>query len=292
MLRFLGVALALLCGSCSYSDFISATSAEKGDAYQAHGGDWKLEGTPGYYGRVRSVQVYQGDHVRLSENTLSITGGMGMASVISPDGYALTAAHVIDRKRRLDTILFEDESESPVHVQWATLTFTDRAGRVKSRSRSLQLVSYGGGQPLVIGPAVEARQLRVVETFPNRDLALVKLPFEPSRWFEVAEPPQEGTVLFAAGNSATPYAGPSAGKVVRVTRKKHSIKTIHTSAPLSSGDSGGPVFDEKGRLVGIVSHIWMSPGVPLPKLNRSSLRMIDPERLNELIVRDRARFGD
>ncbi len=289
MSRLLLLFLTTLVNACSFTDVISSSMEQKSVAYKSHRNQWKRSTTPSRYGRARSVQLFEGKKVAISGNELTVTGKMGMASLLTADGYALTAAHVVSGLSRMDTVFrVAGSGRAPVHAQWTTRANRYKNGKQKSLSESVQLVSYDSSVNFINSSKVNTAALRVVKVFPNRDLALIKLPVRASQWFtKLDASPPVGTVVFASGNSATPYLGPSAGEVVALKHANQSVRTIDTSVPLASGDSGGPAFDASGRLLGIISHVRPSHWLPVPKLNHSSLRMMEPAALQQLIHHDR-----
>jgi hypothetical protein len=60
---------------------------------------------------------------------------------------------------------------------------------------------------------------------------------------------QKGESVFIFGHPEGLFFTMSSGIVSR----KHSDGQLQVSAPVSPGNSGGPIFDTKGRLLGIVS---------------------------------------
>jgi hypothetical protein len=154
-----------------------------------------------------------------------------------------------------------------------------------------KLIAYSatldGPTPLAVD-SIAVRTLRVVKSFPERDIALVKLPLRTSVAFELRQAPlDDDTILFASGNWATPFRGTSAGTITSTNTAHHSAIVIRTTTPLAKGDSGGPVFDADGRLVGIASRVIPSRILPFPKLRHSSLRTLHPETIASLIAADR-----
>jgi S1-C subfamily serine protease len=88
------------------------------------------------------------------------------------------------------------------------------------------------------------------------DLAIlsVNMPFERTRSSEVASAlPDEGEKIFVIGNPLKLEGSVSDG-IVSAVREVPSIgKIIQITAPISHGNSGSPVFNMKGQIVGVVT---------------------------------------
>jgi S1-C subfamily serine protease len=178
----------------------------------------------------------------------------GSAAPISPDGYFLTADHVL----------------------------------ANARGRNI-FVLYGRGGRLA------THQARVVWRSPGSDLALLHIdaatPYfyqwtPPGRWLGTGHPVMHGGI-------ATGFKSPP-GKL-RTAIGPESFMTgprrFKIDIPLKPGDSGGPVLDGHGNLVGINSAVEfiipMETAIFLDSEgNRPSVRKID-----SIIKRDRARRG-
>lgn len=91
--------------------------------------------------------------------------------------------------------------------------------------------------------------------------------------------PRVGEQLVAIGNSRGEFNAARAGRVTRLGvsagRADFADNTIELSNSLAPGDSGGPVLNRNGEVVGVVSYISYSPGslsstVPLPPFLRGA----------------------
>lgn len=89
--------------------------------------------------------------------------------------------------------------------------------------------------------------------------------------------PRVNEPLVAIGNSRDDFNGARAGRVTRLGvsagRADFADNTIELSNSLAPGDSGGPVLNRNGEVVGVVSYISYSPSaltstVPLPPFLR------------------------
>lgn len=88
------------------------------------------------------------------------------------------------------------------------------------------------------------------------DLALlnVEMPLERSRTTELAsELPDEGEPIFVIGNPLKLEGSVSDGIVSAVREVPNSYRIIQITAPISHGNSGSPVFNLKGEVVGVVT---------------------------------------
>jgi S1-C subfamily serine protease len=88
------------------------------------------------------------------------------------------------------------------------------------------------------------------------DLALlsVDMPLERSRSTELASDlPDEGEPIFVIGNPLKLEGSVSDGIVSAVREVPNSYRIIQITAPISHGNSGSPVFNLKGQVVGVVT---------------------------------------
>jgi S1-C subfamily serine protease len=88
------------------------------------------------------------------------------------------------------------------------------------------------------------------------DLALlsVDMPLERARTTELAsELPDEGEPIFVIGNPLKLEGSVSDGIVSAVREVPNSYRIIQITAPISHGNSGSPVFNLRGQVVGVVT---------------------------------------
>ncbi|MEN8716739.1 MAG: serine protease [Verrucomicrobiales bacterium] len=205
-----------------------------------------------------------------------------MLSVISPDGYALTGAHVL--KEDEDSCILASSSENKrLHVCELRLT-------TKGKTKTIHFLqaypqkSLGMGE--IRGKTVSTKKIRVVHIFPGRDLALIKLSQKGKNYFKLGERPSPGDLLYSSGNSQASQPGASSGVVKKITTRN----LIHATLPLAPGDSGGPVMDSSGALVGIAVQGRLGDLKTLRFMNHSGIELIPKEELIALIRRDRTLF--
>ena len=88
------------------------------------------------------------------------------------------------------------------------------------------------------------------------DLALlnVEMPLERNRSTELAKDlPDEGEPIFVIGNPLKLEGSVSDGIVSAVREVPNSYRIIQITAPISHGNSGSPVFNLKGQVLGVVT---------------------------------------
>ncbi len=183
------------------------------------------------------------------------SGGIdgGSAAPISPDGYFITAEHVVTR-----------------------------AGQGRS-----VFIIYGLGREPEVG------QARVVWRSESGDLALLHAPMATPAFYRWSPPNQglrEGSWVMHGGVTTSRQSGPgkmtsSLGREGRFTGSRRFTIDI----PLRPGDSGGPVVDMRGQLVGVNSAVVYLVPMDTPffvdsEANRPSIRSLEA-----IISRDRAR---
>jgi len=176
----------------------------------------------------------------------------GSAAPITPDGYFLTADHVL--------------------------------ARIAGRN---VFVIYGQGGRL--RPA----RARVVWRSESADLALLHIPVktpyfyqwtDPGRWLSAGTPVIHGGIATGFksddGKLGTPLA-PETG----FTR----TRPFKIDIPLQAGDSGGPVVDAYGRMVGINSAVEFLVPMETPFFIDSEGNRPNTRQIDALIRNDRAR---
>ena len=152
---------------------------------------------------------------------LEIPGaGYGTGFFISADGYALTAYHVVENTTKLDALT------------------------TKNETLPLEVIGFDAAQ----------------------DIALVKATSKtPLPFVKVAlESPIAGQNVLAIGNSGGDFLQSRVGKLLKLDvtadRADFPSGTFEMSAPLAPGDSGGPIFNVAGEVIGVTSYIKLADG--------------------------------
>ena len=185
----------------------------------------------------------------------------GSGFVVSPGGYVLTSAHVITSAgsdasfRSADRVYvgFADGDRVPAKVVGWDLY--DDVGVVRVDPAAHRL------HPLPLGDSAGVRV--------GQPVAAIGSPFE-----------QQGSLAVGVV-SATRRSIPS------LTSRYHVVDAIQTDAPITHGNSGGPLLDARGRVIGINAQIRTESGesdgvgfaIPVNAAKRSLRQLIASGRV-------------
>jgi serine protease Do len=215
--------------------------------------------------------------------------GFGTGWVVTPDGYIVTAAHVVkadpaEIKKQFAASTLSEITKAVV-AGLATGDTKFSADQVKRLSDALTIwfakyltvtdlksavtaqlgVAVAGFKKSQKGRPVEI--VAVGEVYPGKDVAVLKLDGEthlPTLPVGTNDQVSEGSTLYVAGYPAasTFYSGLSKDSEVQPTITQGPLTAIksnaagtpvfQTQAPASPGNSGGPVLDEAGNVIGIL----------------------------------------
>lgn len=220
-----------------------------------------------------------GDGIHIKATTKLKRQGFGSAIPIAKDGYFLTAGHIVRDASALTLVAFSLQENGDPQAQEATARIVwapDQFGRgpdiaiVHTGLRSLSPFALAANAPQVYSPIMTAGwPLGLYDSFP------------------------EGSRI-------------AAGRIVAVERQpaessSPSFVVVRHDAPLVSGDSGGPVVDREGNVIGVNASyrfsFWQGLAVALGRappppadLGYSAIAIMPDTRwLRELIQRDRNR---
>ena len=97
----------------------------------------------------------------------------------------------------------------------------------------------------------------VIKTSENDDLATIKIDKTNTRYFKLKENVSNGETIYTIGNpngfGLSFTSGIISSSKRNVIYNDQTIKAIQTSLVINEGNSGGPVFDKNGELLGIIS---------------------------------------
>jgi len=185
---------------------------------------------------IKAERVYQNARVPSS----------GTGFFVHPDGYIITNNHVI-------------ADEISIHLY-------GKAHDVPTKVLSLEVVVGSGSS--------KERTLtaKVVGRDKKRDLALLKVRHKPEHWLDISKFPDVAMVQpvwiigypfggFLAGEAvdqtgqANPELTVNSGVVTSLRHEQGggTLKAIQTDAAVNPGNSGGPMLDAEGRVVGVIN---------------------------------------
>jgi serine protease Do len=182
---------------------------------------------------------------------------LGSGVIVSPDGYIMTNAHVVAGAQTIRVIL--------------TLPNDD-------------------AETAALEPAKKEYDAKLLGAHAETDLALLKidgkafpyLPIEPQR------PVRQGELVIALGSPEGLQNSVTMGIVSSVNRQAdpaRSMVYIQTDAPINRGNSGGPLVDMDGYMIGINTFIFSSSG------GSEGLGFAIPARIVNFVYDHLKRFG-
>ena len=174
-------------------------------------------------------------------NTVEIHSSFGMSACCGSgfffdNGYVLTNAHVVFAN------VYEEANVIP--------------------AKSVSL-NFKGGQ---------RQSAEVVYSDIEGDMALLKTALSCPKVAHIAKKmPETGEAIFAVGNSAGEGMCILEGIVADQLRKVEGLDFMMISANIVGGNSGGPIFSNKGEVVGIVTlgsrqAVAMNYGIPITRI--------------------------
>lgn len=151
--------------------------------------------------------------------------GQGSGFFVSEEGHLLTNFHVIEGERRVSVTQFVEED-----------------GALKR---------------------VDHRDVNIVATAPFHDLAVLRVaklehPVEPVV-FAPSDDVVVGETVFAIGNPMGLERSVTEGVLSQTGRLFQGILFLQVDAPVNPGNSGGPLFNSRGQVIGVINMAtaWM-----------------------------------
>lgn len=129
----------------------------------------------------------------------------------------------------------------------------DRAGLVLTNLHVIQGIDKIS--VLLLGD--ETLEATLVAQAGDLDLALLRLPQALPEAAELgsSKSVQVGDEVLAVGSPRKMFFSVSRGTVSYLNRKLDSVQYLQTDLPINAGNSGGPLLDRDGKVVGVVSFI-------------------------------------
>ena len=180
--------------------------------------------------------------------------GVGSGFIVSADGYILTNTHVVDNATRV-TVRLTDRREYKAKVVGADKQ--SDVALIKIEGKNLPTVKIG-----------DSRQAKVIGSDDKSDVALLKIEAKNLPTVRIGDPgklrPGEWVVAigspFNFQNSVTAGIVSALGREVRGGSAYNYVNFIQTDVAVNPGNSGGPLFNLNGEVVGINSQIYSNTG--------------------------------
>ena len=152
---------------------------------------------------------------------VSTPSGLGSGVIISPDGYAITNAHVVQGETALR----------------ATVWFLQSDGTLKR---------------------TDIDDVEIVAVNNHLDLALIRITNPTGAKFlfapvQGAEKLDIGQPVFAIGNPLGLERTLTQGVISTTQRNFSGLTYVQTDTPINPGNSGGPLFNTRGEVIGITN---------------------------------------
>lgn len=146
-------------------------------------------------------------------------GGLGSGFFVNKDGYLITNFHVIAGEKKISVTQFL------------------REGQILRR--------------------VVHKEIEIVATAPFHDLAVLRLKEHDTEITPVVFAPEEklniGETVFAIGNPLGLERTVTEGVLSQTHRNFGGILYLQVDAPVNPGNSGGPLFNARGQVIGIIN---------------------------------------
>ncbi len=193
------------------------------------------------------------------DSAAAADAAQGSGFVVSSDGYILTNSHVI-------TTAGEDATQAPEAASTVLVEFRD-GDRVRARIVGWDI--YDDVGLLKVDPA---------------DHHLTVVPLGDSTHVVVGQP--IAAIGSPFGNESSLSVGVVSAterSIASLTSSYDLVDAIQTDAPINRGNSGGPMFDARGRVIGINAQINSNSGtaegvgfaVPINSARRSMEQLIE-----------------
>ena len=152
---------------------------------------------------------------------VSTPSGLGSGVIISPNGYAITNAHVVQKETALR----------------ATVWFLQPDGTLKRTDiDDVELVAVNNHLDLAL--------IRVTNP---KDEPFLFAPVQGAEKLDIGQP------VFAIGNPLGLERTLTQGVISTTQRNFSGLTYVQTDTPINPGNSGGPLFNTRGEVIGITN---------------------------------------
>jgi len=202
--------------------------------------------------KVRQRLERLGFKVILTEEDEPIGGTQGTGFIITPDGYVLTAAHVIVKKEEATLWLNGKRYEADVVYIERNQTADEDSAEESGKKNTIQEA---------IDSSLNSEDNRSIEEeLRENDLALLKIRLVDQAFtpLNFADDPQYtmGNDVYTIGFPLSNILGDkprlNKGLISSSVGIKDNPRFVQMSVEIQAGNSGGPLLNEKGQVIGMV----------------------------------------
>lgn len=170
-------------------------------------------------GTVKSVTAHT-EELGPAIVVVKTPSGMGTGWFCNPNGYIVTNQHVIADEQSISVTVFERQGD-----------------RLEKKV---------------------FKKVKLIALDPDIDLALLRIEEEigmdiPQLYIGESASLSEGDKVFTIGNPMGLERSTAEGMVSKVNRNMGGRLYVQTTAPIAPGNSGGPLFNERGEVIGVVN---------------------------------------
>ena len=164
--------------------------------------------------------------------------------------YARHMLEILDRENKTSKENPSNEEAKPLKHSFGTGFFVSSDGEILTNNHVV-----AGCRNLTIK---EGQPVQVISREPSSDLALVKSNHKPDQFavFRSGPVPRIGDTIVTYGfplpGILSSEGNVSTGVLSATTGLQNDIRFVQISAPVQPGNSGGPVFDTSGHIIGVV----------------------------------------
>ena len=190
---------------------------------------------------------------------------------------------------------FKGQKTTPTPIGIGSGFFVSEAGHVITAYHVVesQRINNWPVEYVGITSSGEEYALKLIGFDAYVDLAMLKTDTQkPVPYLQLAlDPPRPGQEIVTIGNSRGEYLEDRSGQVTRLgvgaPEATFADGTIELTASLGPGDSGGPVLNGNGRVIGVVSYISFNP----KEMSSEESGFIPPFLLGRKLPRDFASYA-
>jgi len=271
MLIFLAVALLLV--QTTYSLGLIGRNADSNDVYYAEKiaalekpAVVKIETTVTTSAKIPDITTANGEIIETSlvKDRAETYSFSGSGLIITPDGYIITNAHVVqtddyDKEHFIQGLMLKLRIQPELKgIATEYLKKFDVQAKISKIEVLLPISSPTGFNQMRIPAEIK----KTGSIYPGKDIAILKISKDnlPTITSLKKETPFVGANVIAIGypgianiGLAPNEATVTAGIISAYKTSPEGWKLIQIDAPLNEGNSGGPLFDSKGQMLGIIT---------------------------------------